>query len=378
MKYILLGSQHFLSMISATILVPLLTGLPVSVALFSSGIGTLIFHKMTGGKVPAYLGSSFAFIAPITLVVATEGISKAGGGIIVAGLIYVLFSYIVDKINIKRYLPPVVVAPIIMIIGLTLAPVAIDQAMSNLFLAIITMAVTIFLAIYCKGFLKLIPVIGGLVIGYLVALVTGNVDLEVTSAIISFPDFVFPSFSISSISIIAPVAIVTMIEHIGDIFAIEKTIEKDIVGEVGLNNTIKADGVATMFAGLIGSPPNTTYGENTGVLALTGAHDSRVVQIGAVMAVLLSFIPNVSNVIMSVPDGVLGGISIILYGMIVAIGARTLVENNVDLNKQRNLIIVSVILIIGLGGTVFNVGIEISELAVASIVGILLNAILPE
>lgn len=380
MKYIMLGSQHFLSMISATILVPLLTGLPVSVALFTSGLGTIIFHKMTDDKVPAYLGSSFAFIAPLSVVIAQQGVNSAGGGIIVAGLIYVLMSKFIKRINLKKYLPPVVVAPIIMIIGLSLAPVAVEQAQGNLLIALFTLTVAIGMSIFAKGFFKLIPIIGGLFAGYLFSILLGVVDFSPlnNASILGFPEFFIPHFNLSAISIIAPVALVTMVEHIGDILAIQNTIKKDIVGEVGLDRTLQGDGVATMVAGLLGGAPNTTYGENTAVLALTRVYDTRVVKIGAVMAIILSFLPKASALISTIPEPVLGGISILLFGMITAIGLRTLVENEVNLNKQRNLIIISVVLVIGLGGMVFNIGINVSELAIATIVGILLNIILPE
>jgi uracil permease len=380
MNYILLGSQHFLSMISATILVPLLTGMPVSVALFTSGVGTIIFHKLTKDKVPAYLGSSFAFIAPLAYIVANQGIRSAAGGVIFAGLIYLIFSRFIKKINLKRYLPPVVVAPIIMLIGLSLAPVAIEQAQTNILISVFTLVVAIAIAIFAKGFFKLVPVMGGIIAGYFLAIMLGAVDFSpiASAEIIGFPKFFLPNFNLTAISVIAPVALVTMVEHIGDILAIENTIKEDIVGEVGLNKTLQGDGVATMFAGLLGGVPNTTYGENTAVLALTKVYDARVVKIGAIIAIILSFLPKASAFIFTVPEAVLGGISILLFGMITAIGLRTLVESNTDLNEQRNLIIISVILVIGLGGAVFNVGFEVSELAAATIIGILLNIVLPE
>jgi uracil permease len=245
---------------------------------------------------------------------------------------------------------------------------------------VFTLVVAIAIAIFAKGFFKLVPVMGGIIAGYFLAVMLGAVDFSpiASAEIIGFPKFFLPNFNLTAISVIAPVALVTMVEHIGDILAIENTIKEDIVGEVGLNKTLQGDGVATMFAGLLGGVPNTTYGENTAVLALTKVYDARVVKIGAIIAIILSFLPKASAFIFTVPEAVLGGISILLFGMITAIGLRTLVESNTDLNEQRNLIIISVILVIGLGGAVFNVGFEVSELAAATIIGILLNIVLPE
>lgn len=386
LKTFTIGVQHFLAMFGATILVPVLTGLPVSIALFASGVGTLIFHLITKGKVPAYLGSSFAFIPPIALVIGSYGgISAALGGIIVAGLIYAVVGLLIKKYNSKffiEFFPPVVTGPIIMIIGLTLAPTAIDQISNGVFLGVIAMLLVTICSVFFSGFIRMIPIIIGLAGGYLTGLIMGAVDLSVISeaSFFGLPDFYAPSFSIKAISLIAPVALVTMIEHVGDVLAISNTIGKgkELIKDPGLGSTLLGDGLATMFAGFVGGPPNTTYSENTGVLALTKVYESKVMRIGAVIAILVSFSPKFSAIIRSIPQGVIGGVSIILFGMIAGVGLRTLVENDVDFKKSRNLIIVGVTLIVGLGGAVVNIGaLEFSGLALAAVLAIVLNKALP-
>ena len=380
-----IGSQHFLSMFGATILVPLLTGLPVSTTLFASGLGTIIFHTVTQNKVPAYLGSSFAFIPPIMLVVSQYNIPLAMGGIFVAGVIYVLFGIVIDKINSEIILglfPPVVTGSIIMVIGLMLAPVAIDQISSHVPLGLLTMALVISVSVFFKGFPSHIPIVIALVIAYLVSLVNGIVDTSVIAEAswLGYPDIYFPQFELQPIMLIAPVAIVTIIEHVGDVLAISHTVHEDdrLVISPGLSSTITGDGLATMFAGFVGAPPNTTYGENIGVLALTKVYDTKVIQVAACFAVLFSFVPKLSAVLQTIPEGILGGISIILFGMIAGVGIRTLVESNTDLRKTRNLIIVSVALVTGLGGAeVVLFGIEFSGLVIAAVSAIVLNKILP-
>ncbi|MGM0439310.1 MAG: uracil-xanthine permease family protein [Patescibacteria group bacterium] len=386
LKTFTIGVQHFLAMFGATILVPVLTGLPVSMALFASGVGTLIFHLVTKGKVPAYLGSSFAFIPPIALVIGSYGgVSAALGGIIVAGLIYAVVGLLIKKYNSDffiEFFPPVVTGPIIMVIGLTLAPTAIDQISSGVFLGIVAMLLVTICSVFFPGFIRMIPIIIGLAGGYLAGLVMGAVDLSVISeaSLFGLPNFHAPSFSIKAISLIAPVALVTMIEHVGDVLAISNTIGKgrELIKDPGLGSTLLGDGLATMFAGFVGGPPNTTYSENTGVLALTKVYESKVMRIGAVIAILVSFSPKFSALIRSIPQGVIGGVSIILFGMIAGVGLRTLVENSVDFKKSRNLIIVGVTLIVGLGGAVVNIGaLEFSGLALAAVLAIVLNKALP-
>ncbi|MFW5787130.1 MAG: uracil-xanthine permease family protein [Halanaerobiales bacterium] len=387
-KYVL-GLQHALAMFGATILVPILTGLHVSVTLFASGVGTLLFHYITQKKVPAYLGSSFAFIAPLTLVVDKFGIPAAQGGVIVAGLIYgavALLVYLIGPRMIRRVFPPIVTGPIIMVIGLNLAPVAIDQAgggVANVIVAASAVVAAGYAAVFCKGFLKIIPVIVGLVVGYVVAMIAGIVDFSplMEAPWVGLPEFTAPTINWQAITIIAPVAIVSMVEHVGDILSIGVTVGKGnkYLEEPGIHRTLLGDGLATSLAGLFGGPPNTTYGENTGVLALTKVYDSKVMRIAAGFAILMALVQKIGGFIETIPEPVIGGISILLFGMIATIGVRTLVENDVDLKKQRNLVISATILVLGLGGAVLAFWeMEFSGMALAAIVGIILNLILPE
>lgn len=382
-----IGFQHTLAMFGATILVPILTGLHISVALFTSGLGTLAFHYLTGKKVPAYLGSSFAFIAPISVVVANGGgIPAAQGGIIVTGFVYAVVAWLIYKLGpekIKRIFPPIVTGPVIMIIGLYLADVAIDQASGNAWVAAIALIAATISAVFGKGFFRIIPVITGLVVGYIAALFFGIVDFSpvMEASWVGLPEFTAPAFELNAITIIAPVAVVSIIEHVGDVLAISETIGKgrELVVDPGINKTMIGDGVATMIAGIFGGPPNTTYGENTGVLALTKVFDSKVMRIGAVFAIILSLVPKFGELIQTIPEPVIGGISILLFGMIAAVGIRTLVESETDLKKSRNLIIASVVLVLGLGGAVIEVAeMEFSGMALAALVGIILNLVLPE
>jgi len=382
-----IGFQHTLAMFGATILVPILTGLSISVALFTSGLGTLAFHYLTDKKVPAYLGSSFAFIAPISVVIANGGgIPAAQGGIIVTGLVYALVAWLIYKLGpdkIKRIFPPIVTGPVIMIIGLYLADVAIDQASGNFWIAAAALIGATVSAVFGRGFFRIIPVISGLVVGYVTALFFGAVDFTpvMEAAWIGLPDFTMPAFEMNAITLIAPVAVVSIIEHVGDVLAISETVGKgrELVVDPGINKTMIGDGVATLIAGIFGGPPNTTYGENTGVLALTKVFDSKVMRIGAIFAILLSLVPKFGELIQTIPEPVIGGISILLFGMIAAVGIRTLVESGTDLKLSRNLIIASVVLVIGLGGAVIPIGeMEFSGMALAALVGVVLNLLLPE
>jgi len=387
-KYIL-GFQHTLAMFGATILVPILTGLHVSVALFASGIGTLLFHYLTKNKVPAYLGSSFAFIAPITLVVDKFGIPAAQGGVIVAGLIYgivALLIYLIGPGLIKRVFPPIVTGPVIIVIGLNLAPTAIDQAsgsVANIIVAASALIAAGIVSVFSKGFLKIIPVIVGLVTGYIVAVLAGIVDFTpiMEARWLGLPEFTAPTINWEAISLIAPIAVVSMVEHVGDILSIGVTVGKgnEYLEDPGIHRTMLGDGLATALAGLFGGPPNTTYGENTGVLALTKVYDPKVMKIGAGFALIMALVQKIGGFIETIPEPVIGGISILLFGMIATIGIRTLVENKVDLKKQRNLIISATILVLGLGGAVFSLWeLEFSGMALGAIVGIILNLVLPE
>ncbi|MDE0122196.1 MAG: uracil-xanthine permease family protein [bacterium] len=387
-RKVVLGVQHTIAMFGATVLVPLLTGLDASVALLAAGIGTLIFHVLTKLMVPVFLGSSFAFIPPIVAALNDEGFSMSAtvGGIAAAGVVYAIVSVIVRFIGsdkIKRLVPPVVAGPVIIIIGITLAPVAVDMSNANWWLAILTLLVTVAAAIFMKGLWKMLPILSGAVIGYVVGAIAGEVDFDgiADADWFGLPDFTFATFEWGAIVLIAPVAFVTMIEHVGDVITNGRVVGKDFFEEPGLDRTLMGDGAATFLAGLVGGPANTTYSENTGVLAVTKVYDPAVLRIGAIVAIILGIIPKVAAVLQSIPLSVLGGLSIVLFGMIAAVGLRTLVESQVEMHKSRNLIVVAVILVLGLGTSgLENLqigGVAISGLALAAVVGVVLNLILP-
>ncbi|MDN5312063.1 MAG: uracil permease [Thermoanaerobacteraceae bacterium] len=380
----ILGVQHTFTMFGATVLVPLLTGLSVSVALFTAGIGTWWFHLVTKRKVPIFLGSSFAFIAPVALVVKEMGIPAAQGGIIVAGLLYCVMAALVYFLGPKfmeSLLPPVITGPIIMVIGLNLAPVAIGSASKNWLIALIVLAVVAYVNLYIKGFLRLLPVISGIVVGYVISLIAGIVNFQpiVEAKWFAMPDFTWPVFNAAAIGLIAPVAIATMVEHVGDVLAVGATVEQDFVKDPGLHRTLIGDGIGTSLAGIFGGPANTAYSENTGVLALTRVWKPEVMRVAACMAIFLSFIQKLGAAIRTIPEPVIGGISIVLFGMIASIGVRTVVENKVDFKQPRNLLISSVILVIGIGGAIIKIwgGIQFGGMGLAAILGIILNQILP-
>ncbi|MGM0502601.1 MAG: uracil-xanthine permease family protein [Bacillota bacterium] len=413
-RLVILAVQHLFAMFGATVLVPSLTGLNPGVALFTSGAGTLIFHLVTKGQVPAYLGSSFAFIGPIIAAKDSYGIPAALLGCFAAGIIYFIMSIVIQKIGtdfIDDYLPPVVVGPVIMTIGLGLAPTAKDMAMNNLPIAIFTLAVTIIVSVMGKGLFKVIPILIGIISGYILALFTGVVDVSpiINASWLAVPNFnsVFNLQSwgdgISAIALIAPIAIVTMVEHLGDVLALSKTVDENFIEEPGLHRTLMGDGVATMFASFLGGPPNTTYGENIGVLAITGVHNPLIIELAAIFVVGISFVEKMGALIRTIPQSVMGGIVILLFGMIASIGLRTLVENEVDLSQNRNLVIVSTILVIGISGIVFEIDflaltkilnldqfaivskfadavkiIKFEGMGLAAIVGIAINLLLPQ
>ena len=399
-KMIVLGVQHTFAMFGATVLVPLLTGLNVSTTLLCAGLGTLLFHLLTKGKVPAFLGSSFAFLGGFAIVapMAADGTPNAEmlpyacGGVVFAGLVYLLMSLLISVFGIAkimRFFPPVVTGPIIISIGLILAPSAINNCATNWLLAFVALGTVVVCNIWGKGMVKILPILLGVLVSYGVALITRAVDFTA----IAQADWVglpihasaMAKFDISSILTIMPIALATMMEHIGDIAAISATTGKNYIRDPGLNKTLLGDGLATTMAGFLGGPANTTYGENTGVLALTKIYDPRVMRIAAVFAILLSFSPKFGAVVNTVPSAIIGGVSFILYGMISAIGVRNVVENQVDFTNSRNLIIAAVILVSALGfnslgGLTFHVAgvsITLSGLAIAAILGIALNAILP-
>jgi len=387
-KMMTLGVQHAFTMFGATVLVPIITGLDISVSLFMAGVGTLLFHLITKGKVPAFLGSSFAFIAPMLAVAGTHGLAYARGGIVVAGFIYLILAGLMQIFGTERvirYFPPVVTGPIIIVIGLKLAPVAIDMASGDWFLAFVAFAIVTGVSVYAKGFIKVIPVILGLIGAYLIAVILGRVDFSpITAApLVGIPAFEFAKFNIDAVLTVAPIALATMVEHVGDVIAIGATVDKDFLEDPGLPRTLTGDGIATALSAFLGGPANTTYSENTGVLALTKAWDPKIMRIAAVFAIFLGLIPKLGAVISTIPTAIIGGISIILFGMIASIGARTLVEHQVDFNKSRNLIITAVIVVLGLGGAMLpiNIGamsVNIEGMALAAIAGIVLNIILPE
>ena len=427
-KMLILGLQHMFAMFGATILVPILVnsyfhgeGLSIQVTLICAGIGTLFFHFCTKMKVPAFLGSSFAFLGGFATVAELdsgifadmsygEKLPYACGGIVVAGLLYLVLALIIKLAGVKRvmrFLPPVVTGPIIICIGLSLsgsainnglslAPSAIANASTNWILALIALAVIIIFNIWGKGMFKIIPILMGVVISYVAAVIfnlcgmtnpDGSAILDFASVAsakwIGLPPFQICKFDITAILVMAPIAIATMMEHIGDISAISATVDENFIEDPGLHRTLIGDGLATALSAFVGGPANTTYGENTGVLELSRVHDPRVIRLAAVYAVVLSFIPKVSSIIGSMPASIIGGVSFILYGMISAIGVRNIVENHVDFTKSRNLIIAAVILVSGLGfsnGLTFTIGgtsITLTSLAIAALAGVILNAILP-
>ncbi|WP_456446375.1 uracil-xanthine permease family protein [Oceanithermus sp.] len=389
----ILGLQHTVAMFGATVLVPLLTGLDPSVALVSAGAGTLLFHLITGGRVPVFLGSSFAFIAPM-VAASKAGFSVAaiGGGIAAAGLVYALMALVVTAIGserVRRVFPPVVTGPVIVVIGLTLAPVAIDMATKGWLLAIVTLAAAIVAAVFFHGLFKMLPILVGVGVGYLVALATGAVDLTPVreAAWVGLPAFTWARFELGAVFLIAPVAFVTVMEHIGDILTNGRVVGQDFFKKPGLHRTLLGDGAATALAGLIGGPANTTYSENTGVLAVTKVYDPKVLRIAAVFAILLGFSPKLAALLQTLPVGVLGGISILLFGMIASVGIRTLSEAQIDFTHSRNMIVVALILVLGLGGAVADLGtitvagaevpLQASGMALAALVGVVVNLLLP-
>ena len=416
-KMLLLGLQHMFAMFGATILVPILVnsyfegeGLSVQVTLICAGLGTLFFHLCTKLKVPAFLGSSFAFLGGFSTIAQLdtgifadmtmgEKLPYACGGIVVAGALYLILALVIKVVGVKkvmRFLPPVVTGPIIICIGLSLAPSAVNNASTNWILALIALAVIIIFNIWGKGMFRIIPILLGVVISYAAALIMQAAGLtnpdgsailnftEVASASwVGLPPFQLCKFYLTAILVMAPIALATMMEHIGDMSAISATVGENFIEDPGLHRTLIGDGLATAFAGMVGGPANTTYGENTGVLELSRVHDPRVIRIAAVFAVILSFIPKMAEIIGSMPSAIIGGVSFMLYGMISAIGVRNVVENHVDFTKSRNLIIAAVILVSGLGfskGLTFTIAgtsITLTGLAIAALAGIILNAILP-
>lgn len=400
-KTLLLGLQHTFAMFGATVLVPLLTGLSVSTTLLMAGLGTLLFHLITGGKVPAFLGSSFAFLGGYAAVAPMENgvvdptqLAYACGGVVVAGLVYLVVAGLIRLFGVKRvmrFFPPVVTGPIIIAIGLILAPSALNNCDTNWIIALVAIVIIVVCNIWGKGMIKIIPIMLGILGAYVVALIMGEVDFTSVkeAAWIGLPlnTANFAKFNLNAIITIVPISLATMMEHIGDISAISATTNRNYIAKPGLHRTLLGDGLATSLSAFFGGPANTTYGENTGVLALSKVYDPLVMRIAAVFAIILSFCPKFAAIVSSMPAAVVGGASLVLYGMISAIGMRNVVENKVDFTKARNLIIAAIILVCALGieykatpGISFSIGdvnIELSGIAVAAFAGIVLNAILP-
>lgn len=403
---LVLGLQHMFAMFGATVLVPALTGLSVSATLFFAGVGTLLFHLLSKGVVPAFLGSSFAFLAGYWAI-APEGEAEllpyACFGVACAGLLYLILAGLIRAFGIgrvMRFFPPIVTGPIIIAIGLNLSKSAVDNCSSNWWIALVAILVVVIANIWGKGMIRIIPIILGVTVSYAAAAVTGNVDFTAVkeAAWIGLPfhwdSTVFgilpeadPSLLITAAVTIIPIALATMIEHIGDMSAISSTVGRNYIANPGLHRTLLGDGLATILASLFGAPANTTYGENTGVLSLTKVYDPRVIRLAAIFAVILSFSPKVAAVITVMPAATMGGVSLVLYGMISGVGVRNLIENKVDFAKSRNIIIAALTLVLSIGINYSTVGavsfgagsltISLSGLAVGALTGILLNAVLP-
>ena len=418
-RMLVLGLQHMFAMFGATVLVPILVqgyGLPLSIqtTLLFAGLGTLLFHVCTKFKVPAFLGSSFAYLGGFSTVAslpAYEGmdpelkLAYALGGIVIAGLLYLVLALLFKLLGAKkvmRYFPPIVTGPMIIMIGLNLAGTAITNAQTCWWLALVAMAIIVVANIWGKGMIKIIPILLGVVGSYIVAVIATLCGAQLPDAngvmqplvnfasvgeahLIGLQKFILAKFDVSAVLVMAPIAIAAMMEHIGDISAISSTTGKNFIEDPGLHRTLVGDGLATAFAGMFGGPANTTYGENTGVLALSKVYDPRVVRLAAIYAIILSFSPKFDALVNSIPAAIVGGVSFILYGMISAVGVRNIVENQVDLTKSRNLIIAAVMFVSGLGfssvgGVTFTVGgaaVTLSGLAIAALCGVILNAILP-
>lgn len=401
---VILGLQHLLAMFGATVLVPILTGLNPSLALLSAGLGTLVFHFITGGQVPVFLGSSFAFIGAIAMTLSSDGIGAVKAGVIGAGIIYIIMSLIIKLAGaekVKSFFPPIVTGPVIMVIGLRLAPVALGMAgytydaasqtgtfdIASVTAAIVVIATMIVVSIFARGFFKLVPILVSVIVGYLVSFPLNLVDfapvmqagwIGLSSSAMEHLT-TMPDFTLSGITAISPIALVIFIEHFGDITTNGAVVGKDFFKNPGVHKTMLGDGVATLIAGFIGGPANTTYSENTGVLAVTKIYDPSILRTAAIFAVLLSFVGKFGALISSIPGPVMGGVSIILFGMIASVGVRTMVEAKLDFAHSRNLMIASLILVTGIAIDNIHIGgtLSLSGLAIAAFIGVVLNKILP-
>ena len=378
------GVQFLFVAFGATVLVPLLVGLDPSVALFTAGIGTLIFHLVTKGKVPIFLGSSFAFIAPIIKATELYGLPGTLSGLVAVGAVYGIMSALVRFRGvgfISRLFPPVVVGPVIMLIGLSLAGTGVDMAKGNWLLAIISLITTIVVSLFGKGLLRLIPIFAGIVVGYIAAIVMGIIDFQpvIDAPWFALPAFVRPELCWEAVIFMIPVAIAPVIEHIGDVYAINEVAGKDFVKDPGLHRTMLGDGLACVAASLIGGPPVTTYSEVTGAISLTKVTDPAVIRIAALVGILFSVLGKISAILKTIPSPVLGGIMLLLFGTIASVGVNSLVKNKVDLGNTRNLVIASLILTLGIGGAEMTIGsITIGGIGLAALVGVILNLVIPK
>ncbi|MEW6709608.1 MAG: uracil-xanthine permease family protein [Candidatus Riflebacteria bacterium] len=399
-KRTIMGMQMLFVAFGALVLVPLLTGLDPSIALFTAGLGTLIFHAVTGGKVPVFLASSFAFIAPIQFGIKEFGLGPTLGGLVSAGIIYILLAFLVKFKGveiIERLLPPVVTGPVIMVIGLKLAPVAVNMARSfdgsgnpdstAIMIAMISLVTVIVVVLRGRGMVGLIPILIGITTGYVVSIFLGKVDFELVknspwfvvpwTAAMECGRYCLPTFDWKAIAYILPVAIAPAIEHVGDVVAVSSVAKKDFLREPGLHRTLLGDGIATSVAAFLGGPPNTTYSEVTGAVALLKRPDPVLLRIAAVFAIVLAFLGKVGAILRTIPVPVMGGIMVLLFGMIASIGAQTLVRNRIDFGDSRNLVIVSIILVFGIGDMSFDVGqLKLAGIGLAGLVGVILNMVL--
>lgn len=380
----ILGVQFLFVAFGATVLVPLLVGIDPAVALFTAGIGTLIFHLITKGQVPVFLGSSFAFIAPIIEATKLYGWPGTLSGIIAVGVVYGVVSALIKARGLKfveRLFPAVVVGPIILLIGLSLASVAVDMAKTNWIIAIVSLVTAVTVVIFGKKMIKLIPIFIAIVVGYVLAVIMGKVDFSpiTDAAWISLPQFTAPKFSWQAILYMIPVAIAPIIEHVGDMYAIGGVAEKNFIEKPGLHRTLLGDGVASALAGCVGGVPNTTYSEVTGAITLTKITNPFILRISAITAIVFAFVGKISGFLKTIPQAVLGGIMLLLFGMIASIGIKTLVDSKTDMGETRNQVIVSIVLTVGIGGAVISYGtFSLAGIGLAAVIGILLNLVLPK
>ena len=384
LKNTILGVQFLFVAFGATVLVPLLVGIDPAVALFTAGIGTLIFHLITKGQVPVFLGSSFAFIAPIIEATKLYGWPGTLSGIIAVGLVYGIVSALVKARGItfvERLFPAVVVGPIILLIGLSLASVAVEMAKSDWLVAVVSLVTAVAVVVFGKKMIKLIPIFIAIIVGYLLSVIMGKVDFSpvIDAAWISLPEFTVPQFSWQAILYMVPVAIAPIIEHVGDMYAIGGVCEKNFIEKPGLHRTLLGDGIASGLAGFFGGVPNTTYSEVTGAITLTKITNPFVLRISAITAIVFAFVGKISGFLKTIPSSVLGGIMLLLFGMIASIGIKTLVDSKTNMNETRNQVIVSIVLTVGIGGAVISYGtFSLAGIGLAATVGIILNLILPQ